>query len=276
MSLWLKWTSSNIDQTASAIQHRATICLWYHCSGGEYQSRAGSFLCTGPCQNWKDLLMDSTVSSISFTGQSGPVHCFIWHCILTSAWRFNCSLSIQHSIKLYIYNYMPNIHPVFTCSLASYCISDHLKWNADAAQIQLDSSQHNSLWHSAEWKPVWWHSSGVQWWFHSNITCDQPWCISWSGCGMYAINLMVAEFNHFNLYRKHVTLYWYWQYHIELMNCKDVIWFFTLWADHTVINAELMIYCLFSLSTACLLFKESAISIRKLWIFQKLNNSLCT
>ena len=140
MSLWSRWTSCNIGRTASATQYRATICLWYHCSGGGYQSGAGSFLCTGPCWNWKDLLMDSTVLSILFTGQSDSVHCFIWHCILTSAWRFNCSLLIQHSIELYIYKYIPNIHSISTCSLALYCISDHLGWSADAAQIQLNDS----------------------------------------------------------------------------------------------------------------------------------------
>ena len=171
---------------------------------------------------------------------------------------------------------MLNIHSVFTCSLASNCIIDHLRWSADTAQIQLDSSQHDSLWYLAEWKLVWWHSSGVWWWFCSNITCGQPWCMSWSGCGMYAMNPMVAESNRFNPYRKHATLYRYRQYRMGSMDCKDVIWSFTPWADHTAINAEPAIYCPLSLSTACLLFRGPATSIRKPWIFQKLSDSLCT
>ena len=67
MSLWLRWTSSNIDWTVSATQYRATICFWYHCSGSGYQSEAGSFLCTEPCWNWKDLLMNGTMLLILFT-----------------------------------------------------------------------------------------------------------------------------------------------------------------------------------------------------------------
>ena len=134
------------------------------------------------------------------------MHYFIWYYILTSAWRFNCLLSIQHFIELYIYKYMLNIYSVFICSFALNCITDHLRQSINATQIQFNSNQHNFLWYSAKWKSVQWHFSNVQWWFCLNIICDQSWCTNWSGCDMYAMNLIVAEFNCFNLY-KNMQLY---------------------------------------------------------------------
>ena len=90
----------------------------------------------------------------------------------------------------------------------------------------------------------------------------------YADCCMYVTDSLMTEFYSFKSDRKHVILYRNWKYCMRQLNCKDVIWFIFLWADHDVTDFELMIYCWSSFSSECLSLWKTASCFWKSWVFQ--------